>query len=294
MKKNILFIFIVCIIARIGKTQILYIPLFQTGNQWNVKTQGNFPFSCYTKIYKVSCDTVINSKLCKKIIYSTDSSLNAMYDFYMYVYEDTIQKKVYLFDNLFNQKLYFDFSASINDTLVLTSHKTYYSGTVIITEVKDTLLNGVNRRKIVTRALNDYTTSIWYTGIGSLYGLSTGAFQTVGTFDDLLCYSKNNVILYTLTNECYMSNVGFEEIKTGVIQLYPNPASTNVKLKLNPSSKSATLQVFTLWGNKVESRDLPAGTSEYTLLIAHYSKGIYMIHLQYSDGTQATSKMVKQ
>ncbi len=89
---------------------------------------------------------------------------------------------------------------------------------------------------------------------------------------------------------------GVNEINKPQIELtiYPNPASTNVKLKLNPTSKSATLQVFTLWGNKVESRDLPAGTSEYTLPIAHYSKGIYMVRLQYSDGTQATSKMVKQ
>jgi len=253
-------------------------------NNWNSPSNG------YSKGVKKIFKYLDRTDMTDSIIYSIDCEVS-MFDYqkatgdttFAYTH-DTL--RVVILPNLMFDKLPGEIIANGNTVYTyLMNCNNPISKIKPASSIHQSITDSCWNYPVVDGCFPDYT---YLKGLGGPYYECVYSFEKQS--NKLVYYKKGSVTwgIPLSVDQCQDENI------IHAISTYPNPASTNVKLKLNLTSKSATLQVFTLWGNKVESRDLPAGTSEYTLPIAHYSKGIYMVRLQYSDGTQATSKMVKQ
>ena len=96
IKLNVYFLVVFFMTITYSFAQSNYLPLLNINNQWNILRRGANPYINYTEIFKIDKDTIINEKSCKRIMKSTDSSSNAIYNFAYYMYEDTITKYIHL------------------------------------------------------------------------------------------------------------------------------------------------------------------------------------------------------
>ena len=87
--------------------------------------------------------------------------------------------------------------------------------------------------------------------------------------------------------------VAIEENGVGTVGVYPNPASEKVTVVLPDSKSGYTLALFDLNGNRVLSRDITGGASEYTLDVKALASGAYIITL-FNDSHVYTGKVIKR
>ena len=87
--------------------------------------------------------------------------------------------------------------------------------------------------------------------------------------------------------------VVIEENGVGTVGVYPNPASEKVTVVLPDSKSGYTLALFDLNGNRVLSRDITGGASEYTLDVKALASGAYIITL-FNDSHVYTGKVIKR
>ncbi len=301
MKKNILqsFCFSLMIFVALNSYSQSYIPLLQSGNQWNVLRDGANP-THYTEIFKVDIDTTINGKLCKKIVSSNDSSFTAIYHFDSYMYEDTVTKKIYNFDSQFNQKFYFDFNVQVGDSMCISAPVYGFSScdTFIVAEVSSIVVGGISRKKITLSYFSDTTeytnADIWIEGIGSYHGLVYGGVspQYIGSQYNLLCFSSNNQLVYenSIFNYCYSSNVGIERVEKQDVLLYPNPTSDMLNI-CNLGNGKSQLQVFDSFGRLVFQQNLSETNNQISLF--NLKVGLYNVLIYNNNTVIASKKIIK-
>ena len=90
-----------------------------------------------------------------------------------------------------------------------------------------------------------------------------------------------------------MSPIVIEENGIGTLNVYPNPASEKVSVSLPDSKSGYTLALFDLNGNRVLSRNITGGESEYTLDVKALASGAYILTL-FNDSQVYTGKVVKR
>lgn len=271
--------------------------MLQSGNQWNVLRDGANP-THYTEIYKVDIDTIIDAKLCKKIVSSRDSSSSAVYNFSCYMYEDTTTRKIYNFDSQFNQKFYFDFNVQVGDSLFIAAPLYEFEScdTFIVSQVSTIEIGGVNRKRITLSYFSnstEYTNAdVWIEGIGSYHGLVYGAVspEYIGSQYNLLCFSVNKLLIYenSIFNYCYSDNVGIETVDKDDVWLYPNPVIDLLNV-CNLYHRKIQIQVFDLLGRLVFQQNLSEIDNQISL--PNLKAGMYNV-LIYNDNTVIASKKI--
>lgn len=122
-------------------------------------------------------------------------------------------------------------------------------------------------------------------------------------------YSGNKVIsVWAKTNpsggsdDIYITRVdntgvvGVPELAAGKIQIYPNPASTEVIVVLPETMTSATVSLFDLSGKEVSRKKASAKSTENELRIStsDLSSGTYMIRIENEKETTTYKLVVKQ
>lgn len=92
--------------------------------------------------------------------------------------------------------------------------------------------------------------------------------------------------------------VGMEEInprpKTGILAVYPNPASTFISLDINMNeTMPVKIEMFNLLGTSVYSADFPVTSGQQTLSfsVEQFPEGAYFIRLMQSGKTVNNEKM---
>jgi len=296
MKKLFLLLFMFAFLANIKGQD--YIPLLKEGNQWNVYRDFINPLR-YTEIFKFDFDTVVDNRICKKIVSTSDSSISAVYSYRCLMFEDSITKKIYSLDNQNNVKLYFDFSAQSGDSLALYSPYYNTTDTFIVSQVSTVDINSINRKKITL----DYFSSnyhlqnvdSWIEGIGSLKGLVYGntSPQFVGSQYSLLCFSNYSQILYPDQNSghCYYTNVKIEEMYNNPIKIYPNPVEDVLSISDLPLKK-LNLKIIDLCGNLLVQKEINEENNR--IFVANLKPGMYLITICDKEKTVLTQKIVKR
>ncbi len=299
MKKIIFsFLSLLIVFAFNGYSQS-YIPMLQSGSQWNVLRDGANP-THYTEIYKVDIDTIIDAKLCKKIVSSRDSSSSAVYNFSCYMYEDTTTRKIYNFDSQFNQKFYFDFNVQVGDSLFIAAPLYEFEScdTFIVSQVSTIEIGGVNRKRITLSYFSnstEYTNAdVWIEGIGSYHGLVYGAVspEYIGSQYNLLCFSVNKLLIYenSIFNYCYSDNVGIEIVDKDDVWLYPNPVIDLLNV-CNLYHRKIQIQVFDLLGRLVFQQNLSETDNQISL--PNLKAGMYNVLIYHDNTVIASKKIVK-
>ncbi|WP_347053733.1 T9SS type A sorting domain-containing protein [Flavobacterium olei] len=93
------------------------------------------------------------------------------------------------------------------------------------------------------------------------------------TQDDLLKFSKEDVISY-----------------------YPNPVKEELYLKweLINDNKVSSITVYSFSGQILQSFSRTESTDNQVISFGQYSRGVYLVVLNYKDGDQKTIKIIKQ
>ncbi len=79
--------------------------------------------------------------------------------------------------------------------------------------------------------------------------------------------------------------------------VFPNPLADNSVLSVSLVKNAAlSYQIFDMLGNLIETTDLgflQANNYQFELNTAHLPKGVYFIHMNYSDFSNKTIRIIK-
>lgn len=89
-----------------------------------------------------------------------------------------------------------------------------------------------------------------------------------------------------------MESSATETSAEDVFRIYPNPSTGIFNVLLN-DAKEASVDVFDLFGKKIQNRIIPAGTGSFTVDITGYAPGMYLLHIT-MNGETSTHKIVLQ
>ena len=159
-----------------------------------------------------------------------------------------------------------------------------------------------------------------YSGIGNT--LDTAAYfswnDTIGDWDSEELYAYNyedngnikSVDFYANTNKLEKSvsdnmnfqkvqslvyyysnnNTSVEDLKTVLINAYPNPVKDEVQLQV-PNPVNCWLNIFNIHGKRILTRQIHSRTTQID--ISNFENGIYLFRVD-NNGESATKKIVKQ
>lgn len=299
--KNYLILFIACV-AYANNAQT-YFPFADSNAVWTVSAhsfQGQ-------KNYAVKGDSVYNSLVYKKYYIVNDTNLaTAQFQFYALVRQNTAAKKIYGIKNgTSTEKLLYDFSLNINDTLSVNSFDfSFGNNNKVKVLAKDSVLINSQYRKRIK--LDGYTVPFngpeyWTEGVGSNYGIFNGGVSglwiTDVCFPTLLCYKQNSVLAYKNPSciTCFdiiCTDVGVNEIQNNNTQnVYPNPAKDILNIDI--SALSLPVQ------SKIKMTD-PLGRIVLETEIAkqinikELKPGIYFLQVYHKEKLIAIEKIIKE
>ena len=202
-------------------------------------------------------------------------------------------KKVYIWDNSSNsEKLLYDFSLSLGDSLIMTTIWGCPVQSTVDTVDTIVLLNGELRKRYVFSP-GVMGTDIWIEGIGSLGGLfGAGGICFTDYGSGLLCFTEDATLKYmhSYFNTCYypvgVENQPHEE--SSHIP-FPNPTSRFIYLTNFGELSAENVSLYNILG---VSMKIPI-MDNTRMDLESLADGVYFLELK-SEGKSSTRKVIKQ
>lgn len=227
--------------------------------------------------YSNQGDTVVNGITYHKIASGT------------FTREDSLMR-VYLSSNLFsaNEKLLYDFSLSVGDTL-LSGQTTF-----VIDSVDTITYYNTIRKTLYSHWINGALrgNDVWIEGIGSNRGpLGVWHMYSGPGHNSVLCSAKENNDIKFQRNDGVSNNCshfsGLDEIS---LSLYPNPVANAITIS---SENSAELDVFIYdaMGNNLFTQK-NVESFPYRVSISHFPKGCYVLKVMNKIGTTTCRRFI--
>jgi hypothetical protein len=221
--------------------------------------------------------------------------------------------RVYFFENG-QFKLLYDFNLNAGDTMTFSiPHNSMYydfscgggadtsiTSRVLVTSTNLTEVDGQLLKVLNTSPI--YQDDADYLGweLGSVtqrVGSSNGLFGfsatqcTGGFFGHLRCYSDSQISLTTITEACDFVT-GQEELKgTGTVAVYPNPASSTVRVESTDGEISA-YRISNMSSQIVLDRKV-APSVTINIDLSHLPQGLYVLEAHGLNGTVTRERIVK-
>jgi hypothetical protein len=267
MKK---FILLIAFISLAGFTNAqTYYPLVDTtklwSNLWYSDPGGSsYPVTYETNFIKFSLDTTIGLHSYKKVFQATDSSHSSWSEI-GYIRENSSKKVYYqgIPDTI--ERLYYDFGASVGDTINDTINSWLIRKSVVAT-IDSVFIGNKYLKRFVLTYVNECSGEQWVESIGSLCGvLESGTYCNTGGTFRLLCYYENDTLEYSNPNfaGCYYNGTddGFVTIELNglKVNILPNPVTDEIQVISNQRSVNS-VEIYNILGEKIYSlplTDLP-------------------------------------
>lgn len=251
-----------------------------------------------SRFQKFSGDTIIGSEHFMKVFEATDS-LFQQYVEIGYIRED-VDNKVY-YRNLSGTQNYmiYDFQVEAGDTV------NAWGNDLIISSVDSIQIGGYFRKRIQFNSTYPHET--WVEGIGSLHGVGFGyTLWYVGCGYDLLCYFKNDSLLYhkdsisaycgqIATPGCYYNTVEINEFDASeiILRINPNPVtSTSVITVDGNDSENYHLDIYNILGDRIKAVTITKN-SQVIINKSEFAAGIYVVRIL-SESRLYSKKFVVQ
>jgi len=186
------------------------------------------------------------------------------------------------------EKLYYDFSLDIGDTLpeYLGCTTPIYECVIVEDITYKKMLNGEDR-KVWHLSYNDSDIKeLWIEGMGSNCGvIFPVSASLVGETTELLCVHENNVLLYNDNfwggGVCYKSSwLSMANDLDRYINIFPNPANKLLHIKLNENIIINAISLINIQGQVVRSYE----TATTQLDVSDITEGIYFIKIYTLEG----------
>jgi hypothetical protein len=302
MKKFTTFLFVLISIAIQGQTWI------DAGATWHYDWSGILP--AFDKIEYVG-DTVIQDKTCQTLqissymftpieyggeLLSTETSKR-----YTYSSGDTV---FYLVNEDFY--ILYNFGAQVGDSWELGVDTNEFLCGRSFVEVTSTGSNEINGQ------MYDY---IGVTTVpNSSVGFEGKIYKRFGSVDDYLfptsrncdpgtvvdfymynftCFEDDSFPLYNVTDkDCdYLFSVGIPGLENmeSVVSVYPNPASDILRISmLRPDFKLKNVKMTDMQGRILKN------VRQHAIDISDLPKGLYLIHIEFYNGSKTIQKFIKE
>ena len=286
--KNFYLITILILLACVANSQE-YFNLIEENKTWNVMnvivnySPPNYvpDTSFSTTTYKISGDSVLNSNTYKKV-YSSDEEFPVDWNYNCLIREDVNNKKAWIKNSSENERLLYNFSVNVGDSILLgyPEEQFYlYVDSIINININQTL-----RKKywLSCKVKPEYNET-WVEGIGSNKGiLASGSAFIVGGWSWLLCVSENNELIYENPNynDCYMITTGIQESKKELFNIYPNPVKDKIYIVNHQNIKIKSIILSDYLGNEIKYFI----TNNYYLDIHDIPSGLYILKINYTKG----------
>jgi hypothetical protein len=154
---------------------------------------------------------------------------------------------------------------------------------------------------IVTDTMN------WFNITGSFIADSNYSYITIGNFflnptTNTFCgniwsdwYYVDDVCVSTDSMTCYYP-VGMEEVSNGSIELFPNPATG--ELRINPEHSGAGLkikkiEIYNAFGERVFSQPETSNSKQAAIDVSYLASGIYFVTVTDKERKSVTKRFVK-
>lgn len=232
-------------------------------------------------------DTIIDGKLYHKLYHSTDTIFTEdklcgglrEEDKKLYYY--SIKEIPYLLTKITEgtEVLLFDFSLNSSDTLYFPIRRST-NDEYIITKTDSVNINNSFYKEYTISYSKEVTLTpfVWLEGIGYKRGLlyATGDFPNNGMWNDLICFKKDNKILYHYDyyKNCYYLPSGIEPVKSDRLVIYPNPVKFNGNIETDGLSYQF-LELYDIYGRKVAHYCIE-GTKMVSFTVQGFIPGIYL------------------
>ena len=294
MKKIEMLLFLILIVFFASSQSIV-----DTTKRWNnyIQFPSSYPVEERTELVLFSQDTMIDSKIYKKVLRTTDE-LMINWEEYCYIRE-TIDKKVYIRSDTSSQEyLLYDMDVNINDTLLVTGIQGFnqiwdFYSTYMVVDSIDSVLIGNNYRQRTNLHPLWGGHEEWIEGIGSISGILHNSFGLIGgNYFELLCYYENDTLTYQ--NNSYSScYIFYTSISNNEIEIYvkisPNPINHNLYYQFSKPPENTVVSILNLNGQVLFSKQISEESGIINLM--YYPKGIYIFKVS-NERINMTKKIV--
>ena len=192
--------------------------------------------------------------------------------------QDTIIKKIWYlpFDST-SEKLLYDFSLTVGDTLPKFICDLYGYQNTTISSI-DSILIGTNYQKKF-----NYSGGQIVEGLGNLAGLFE--MSHIDLTPQLLCFIQDSIELYklnTFINCDLVTNIVSNKNEMFSIELFPNPFHSYANLKSNNYYSNSILVIYNQMGTVVKK--IPIYSKDQVIERNNLNNGVYFFQLIYPDG----------
>lgn len=297
--KTLLFLsFILSMILFEGKTQNYY-PLPAQNAWWTVYEYDEFNGVYDDKVYMVDGDTSIGGLIYTKVYQLNDhpTIFDTVKVLHCFMRQDSAAKKIWFIRHYLgetNEKLGYDLSASIGDTVSLPAFDYGNVGDSLYVRINigwdSVQLNNGDYRI-------EYGFSCLFNAIPIQFVQGTSAYNS--TFPNIYffwdafhqsytkCVEINNSFVWPLGTDssfCGFNLVGVSENSDFLYNLAPNPADNYTIITVSTTQIMRSLSCFDILGKCLMDYKLDSGQNTCRLNLDNYPSGIYIIALQFSTG----------
>lgn len=261
-----------------------------------------------------SGDSIVSSLNCQKILdrlegHGFPSDINAIVDsFYTYSQSGV----VYIYNNRYGLNRFdtlFNINANIGDKWRMPLADTACDSiNVVVLDTGSTVINSLNLKWLnVKFKYSNASSSYVYDTIIERIGFVKTFFyfpmvcQYIDerSFDGLRCYSDNTFGSYStgISSSCNYFYTGiYEQATLSQIELYPNPVSTELTVRLKTLNNKTVVVIRDILGVTIKEIDWKSqvnGSDEMRIKVDELLPGVYFLQM-ISGGTIQCKKFVKQ
>lgn len=275
-----------------------YKAMLGLGAKWHT---NHIFFGADNETYTISKDTIINDTTYYQITESWTNPFSAP----ILLREDTANRKVYLKYSNNEEKIIYDFSMSVGDTINSYNFSIGYSE-MILDSISSNLTTFDSNFTLPSIFIENpkifhFSNGVkWIEGIGSLGGPLGSTIGWDG-LDMLMCHydSANNwnYHFYYSQDDPLCEGPEFailEYNNDNNITIYPNPANDFLQIGFKTSNnESIRIELFDCIGNRIMI-DETNSSQQHELEIQTLKNGIYFLQIYSDDTLIETKKIIKQ
>lgn len=286
---------------------------FPDGAEWRVRitNSGNYPYMLFQDdfVYYISGDTTIGAHTYRKIhakgIYKEE---------YLFPPEPTVYTPYNLLQGLirqdgrqvyigvqsqgqFTDTLLYDFDLSLGDTLPQSWILSYDD--VEVTAVDSIWIDGVYRKKfrVAMEGFENAHDSVLIEGVGHTCGFLQHFYAPWSHTNQLMCFAIDGVswyqYLYDEWEEVCTFNLAVPEYHSVEVELFPNPCTDVLNVRLPPSERIVALTAYDLTGRASPIPFTQTILSDAAADVSAVHPGIYLMRFQTESGAIGTFRFIK-
>lgn len=204
------------------------------------------------------------------------------------------QNKLYIKDN-FSEQLFIDYNLQIGDSI---KNVGFTPGIPLkINRIDSVNINGNYLKRFYFQStVNAQDTGYVIEKIGSNHGFISEFTPFFENSKELICYSENNVTLYTEPNSihnCQLTlNINESYNESNIFSLHPNPIYNSFSIKINSNQPTPKNIIITNYLGEIVLKE-PYRENNLNFSISHLLNGIYFVLIETTSGT-SVKKIIKQ